>query len=782
MHPDTLEVSAESIRVEGIVQGVGFRPAVWRLAHDLDLRGWVLNDGAGVLISLWGPPERRDRFVAGLLRHPPALARIDRLTRTDRAEAGPPPADFRILESSGGDIQTGVAADAATCPDCLAEIFDPANRRHGYPFTNCTHCGPRLSIIRAIPYDRAHTSMAGFTLCAECLREYQDPADRRFHAQPNACPACGPRLWLETSDGERIEAGDAIAETAERIRRGGIVAIKGIGGFHLACDATAAAAVARLRERKHRYRKPFALMARDLAMVERHAYPTPFERQLLADRAAPIVLLNPDGRGTALAPELAPGQHRMGFMLPYTPLHHLLMARLEHPIVLTSGNRSDEPQCIANEEARARLRGIADAWLMHDRDIVNRLDDSVLHVAAGQPRLLRRARGHAPASLPLPPGFEACPEILAMGGELKNSFCLTKPGEAILSQHMGDLEDASTRADYHKNLALYRSLFRHRPRLIAVDKHPDYVSTQVGQAEAESLALPCIGVQHHHAHGAAVLAEHRWPLEGGPVLGIALDGLGYGDDGGLWGGEFLRMNYRASRRLGCFLPVAMPGSQRCMREPWRNAYAHLKTALGWDSVAASYGGLSAVQALQAKPLATLDQMIDRELNSPLASSCGRLFDAAAALLGLSADSVSFEGQAASELEALASRAASANPYGQTLTQHQGLWILAWAPLWRAFLDDLTCGTAPAIIAARFHQGVADAVATLAKTLCEQEQLSTVVLSGGSFQNRLLLEAVVHRLRDAGLTVLAPSRVPANDGGLALGQAVVAGARFLRDQS
>ncbi len=770
-------VEGVAIRVRGLVQGVGFRPAVWLLARSCGLTGEAWNDGEGVLIRAFGPPRAIREFLDRLPREAPPLARIDAIEHSPLP--GPAPAHFSIVESNNSAVSTGFVPDAATCPDCLAEMLDVADRRHGYAFTNCAHCGPRLSIIRALPYDRAQTSMAAFPMCPACEAEYHNPANRRFHAQPNACPECGPRLWVEENSPPPAPGDvEAIARAAQLISSGAIVAIKGIGGFHLACDAANAATVKRLRQRKHRYGKPLALMALDAAMVRRYARVSPREEALLRNRAAPIVVLDRLSDGPALAPELAPGQTSLGFMVPYTPLHHLLMRAVGRPIVLTSGNRSEEPQCIANDDARERLGSIVDAWLMHDRDIVNRLDDSVLRVAAGAPRMLRRARGFAPASLRLPRGFKTAAPVLAMGGALKSTFCLLRNGEAIISQHIGDLDDSATHADYRKALALYRDLFQFAPATVAVDLHPDYPSTVWGEALAEAEGLPLLRVQHHHAHVAAAMAEHRWPLDAGPVLGLVLDGMGLGDDGTIWGGEFLSADYRGYRRLAHFAPVPMLGGDAAAREPWRNAYAHLSRAIGWDALTTDFANVPIVRYLGGKPLGVLDTMMVRQLNAPLASSAGRLFDAVAAAVGVCRDRVSYEGQAAIELEALASEAmddADAFPY--PFVVEEGLVpLLGYAPLWWAVLNDLAGGVAPALIAARFHKGLAAAITRLTIRLAKAEGLHTVALTGGVFQNRLLLETVDAALARAGLHLLIPSDIPANDGGIALGQAVIAAAQ------
>ena len=771
----------ESIRVTGIVQGVGFRPTVWRLASECGVTGQVWNDAGGVLIHAWGSREARDEFVQRLQAEQPPLSRIEAITRTPLHEAGEVPGEFRIVTSRQGKARTGVAADAATCPACLAEVFDPGNRRYRYPFTNCTHCGPRLSIVRAIPYDRANTSMAAFPMCPRCQAEYDDPADRRFHAQPNACGDCGPRVWLEDAAGSRLppEAdGDAIDTAARLIRQGRIVAIKGIGGFHLACDAGNAAAVDGLRRRKVRYHKALALMARDIDMVRRFAELDETGAALLHDRAAPIVVLN--AAGESLAAGLAPGQHTLGFMLPYTPLHHLLMQDMARPVVMTSGNRSDEPQTIDNRDAHRRLDRIADYYLLHDRDIVNRLDDSVLRLADGRPRFLRRARGYAPQPVLLPEEFARAGSILAMGGELKNTFCLLKAARAVLSQHIGDLEDAVTCEDYRHSLELYRGLFDHQPACIVVDQHPQYLSTRLGQEQAQALDLPLLQVQHHHAHIASCLAEHGMALDARPVLGVVLDGLGFGEDGTFWGGEFLLAGYAGFRRLARFRPVHLLGGAQAMREPWRNTLAHLWCHFGREQVHERYADLDIVRFLETRPLEGLQTMAGKGLNSPLASSCGRLFDAAAAAIGVCRERASHEGQAAIELESLATaefhrQAAHGYPFD---LQAGEIRTLGWRRLWEALLEDIRQGVEPSVIAARFHQGLVQAVAQSARVLCDENGLDTAVLGGGVFQNRLLLEGVDSALRESGVRVLSPEKVPANDGGLALGQAAIAAARLI----
>jgi len=796
----------KAIRARGVVQGVGFRPAIWHLAREFGLAGSVWNDAEGVMIHVHGDAAALERFAAAIPKQLPPLARLDALEITD-LEGEVADSEFRIVASQSGRAKTAIAADAATCPDCLAEIADPRNRRYRYPFTNCTHCGPRLSIVHGVPYDRCHTSMAAFAMCPECQREYDDPADRRFHAQANCCPVCGPQLWLEAAIGPSLGVGmqpeplrgsgrwsvqdgvptrsvgtmnsmnELIRQTVELIRQGHIVAIKGLGGFHLACDAGNATVVDELRRRKRRYAKPFALMARDVDSIRRYAAINDLELIALQSTAAPIVLLQ--STGEQLAEGIAPGDDKLGFMLPYTPLHALLLAELDAPIVLTSGNVSDEPQCISNEEAREKLLGIADFLLLHDRDIVNRLDDSVARLMAGEVRLLRRARGDAPLALPLPAGFENAGPILAMGAELKNSFCLLKHGRAIVSQHVGDLENAAVQGDYRQAIELYRQLHDFTPTTLAIDSHDGYLSSQYGRQLAAESGLNLVAVQHHHAHLTACLAEHGIDSDAPPVLAAIFDGLGLGENGELWGGEFLLGDYRGYTRLGHFQAIALPGGTQAMREPWRNTYAQLRHYFDWPILQRDYAGLDIMRLLAGKPLATLDTMLAKNLNSPLSSSCGRWFDAFAAALGLHPEQVHFEGQAAIAMEVLATPLfAQEQAYADawSVERNCDMTILSWPGLWRAVLADLQICIDKARIAARIHHSLAAATVELLMQLSGEAGADSVVLSGGVFQNRLLLEAVSEQLRQQGKTVLSPQRYPMNDGGLALGQAVIAAAQ------
>ncbi|MES0812147.1 carbamoyltransferase HypF [Roseibium sp. SCPC15] len=759
------------VRVKGLVQGVGFRPFVWKLAQDLPISGYVLNDGRGVLIEVCGPSDTIGMFLDRLQEDAPVLARIDQIELTeisgDLYSGG-----FQIGESDGSEVATGIVPDAATCPKCLAEVLNPADRRHNYAFANCTHCGPRLSILRHIPYDRASTSMAVFPMCEECRVEYRNPEDRRFHAQPIACPDCGPRLWFETSGCETV-SGDPVAIAADRLRAGEILAIKGLGGFQIAVDAGNEMAVEELRRRKRRPDKPLALMARDLHQIRSYCHLSNEEEDLLESSAAPILLLQ--RHGEQLAHSIACGHDRLGFMLPNTPLHHLLLGQLDRPIVLTSGNLSESPQETVNDQARRRLKVIVDGFLLHDREIVNRLDDSVLRLDGSGPTVLRRARGLAPAPIHLSQEFADAPKVLAMGGELKSAFCLLNGRNAVLSQHIGDLEDAATFADYKKMLRLYCDLYQFCPQIISVDCHPQYLSTAYGKALAKEFGAELDHVQHHHAHMAACLAEQQDPaIRDDPAFGLILDGLGWGEDGTVWGGEILKGDLSGFNRLGHFHPVPLPGGNAAVREPWRNLAAHLHTAFGPGYLGRLHG-TRLRDALQAKPLKPLDRMIERSVNASLSSSAGRLFDSVAAALGIGFDCQSYEGQAAMLLEALA------RPHMQT---EQGYpyhvstplpVVISFQALWMALIGDLKSGVSAGRIAARFHLGLIDGLVS-ALEQSGARSADRIVLSGGVFQNAILRDGVTSRLKASGHEVRNQTLVPANDGGLALGQAVVAAAR------
>lgn len=779
------------IDVEGLVQGVGFRPAVWNLAQRYHLRGRVLNTSGGMQILAAGSKHHIEQFVSDLTNHPPPLARITAVSMCAIPLHDVSEPVFLIADSRDTEGHTGIVPDAATCHECLKDIFDPVSRRFRYPFTTCTHCGPRLTIQGHIPFDRPQTTMKSFPLCHDCLKEYEDPADRRFHAQSIACQTCGPKAWMEQADGKQaaIQGStplDEVDACCMLLERGSILAIKGLGGFQLACDATQEQAVERLRRLKRREGKPFALMARDLDVIRGYCSIHDQESELLQRTSAPIVILARH-TGRSLAPSVAPGMNTYGFMLPHTPLHHLLLRRMPHPIVLTSGNMAGEPQWIDNAEARDQLRGIADCFLLHNRGIARRIDDSVVRIMDGEPRIFRRSRGYAPAPLLLPKGFEQTPPLLAMGGELKNTFCLLQDGQAFLSHHIGDLEDGLTYTDYQKSLAHYQEVFTHTPETIAIDRHPNYLSSALGREYAASQDLPLIEVQHHHAHFAACLADNAVPFETAPILGIILDGLGYGDDGTIWGGEFLFGNYERTTRIGTFKPVPMLGGVQAIQEPWRNTYAQLKMGMGWDQVAQAYHQTPVFQYLEHKPRQILDQMLTKGINSPMTSSCGRLFDAVAAAMGICSDAVVFEGQAAMELEALVDAstllhedATLSYPFAISPLPDSHLPSIDPLPMWHALLNDLRCRTSIPIMAARFHKGLARAIAAmvihLTPSTSTPASFQTVALSGGVFQNRVLFELLKPKLEHAGLMVLSHRRIPTNDGGLSLGQAMVAAAR------
>ncbi|MBY0362112.1 MAG: carbamoyltransferase HypF [Phreatobacter sp.] len=774
-------MSGARLTVRGQVQGVGFRPAVWRLAQEMRLSGDVRNTNDGVVIRIWG--EASEAFPARLQRSLPALARIEELTMEPLdADA---PSGFNIVASAmGGEMTASVTPDAATCADCLAEIRNPFERRYRYAFTNCTHCGPRFSIIQAAPYDRSRTTMAPFDLCEPCQAEYRDPSDRRFHAQPIACGRCGPQIWIEklgrgAVNLEAFSMLDDVDATGGMILNGHIVAIRGLGGVHLACDATNAQVIAELRRRKGRDGKAFALMARDLDVVRRFCEVSDAEADALTGPEAPIVLLK--AKPNSLPDNIAPGLDRLGIMLPYTPFYHMIMRRIGRPVVMTSGNPSGQPQCTGNQEVRDRLADIADFACLHNREIANRIDDSVVRVDLGRMRVMRRARGFAPQAIALPAGFPRDLQALAMGSELKNTFCLVKNGQAILSQHMGDLEEAATYLDAEKNLSLYTALYDHAPSRIAVDQHPQFLSTQRGYAIAAD--RPVIEIQHHHAHIAACMAENGRALDSAPVLGIAMDGSGLGDDGTLWGGEFLVADYRGYRRVGCLKPVALPGGTAAIKAPWRNAYAHLMAQMGWAEFSMNFSDLELYGKFNSQfatvPRATLDAMITKGQNAPLSSSCGRLFDAAAAIAGLAWDTQNYEGEAAMLFEAaidpdaLSEPDDLAYPFSIPLLKGAGLPYIEPLAVWRAMLGDLILKTPPGVIAARFHRGLANTIVAMAARITADTAIDTVVLSGGCFQNATLFALVHQGLERAGKTVLSHSKVPANDGGLALGQAAIA---------
>lgn len=745
-----------TIRVRGQVQGVGFRPFVWQLAQRLGVTGEVLNDPEGVLIRAYG---ELDPFLAGLRAEAPPLSRIDAV-ETAPWHPDPVPQDFTIAASQGEGAQTGVTPDAATCPACLAEISAPNDRRHGYAFANCTHCGPRFSILQGLPYDRARTTMAAFPMCDACAAEYANPADRRFHAQPVACPDCGPRVWIEPE-----VDGDPIVAAAKRMLAGEVLAIKGLGGFHLACDATNPDAIATLRARKRRPTKPLALMA-PLEMVSAHAQVSEAEAARLSDPAAPIVLLTP--AGDPLPEALAPGQGTLGWMLPYTPLHHLLLAAVGRPLVMTSGNLSGEPQVIGNGEAREKLAAFADAFLMHDREIARRLDDSVERETRLGPMILRRGRGRVPETLPLPKGFEDAPQVIAYGGQMKSAICLIKNGQALLSHHLGELDDALTWEAFQQAEADYRALFDLEPVAVACDLHPDFRASRHARAQG----LPVIEVQHHHAHLAACLGENGWSLDGGKAVGIVLDGLGLGPDGTVWGGEVLLGDYHGFERCAWLKPAPLIGGDRAQMEPWRNALVRLDQA-----------GLSDVadELFPDAPRDMARMAAEKGLNAPMSSSVGRLFDAVAAILGICPMGQSFEGEAAMRLETLARASSGLRRY--TLAMRIPVPTMDLGPfdpseMIRAVATGLRAGEAKENLAFAFHLWLCRTLDGIVLTALAVHGAEVVVLTGGCFQNALLAEMMLGHLED--LPVLVHSSTPANDGSLALGQALIAAAQLVND--
>jgi hydrogenase maturation protein HypF len=786
------------IEVRGVVQGVGFRPFVYQLAHSLSLAGWVFNSSSGVTIEIEGPAPALAAFLHALRSHPPPLASIASIAVTPaKPEAAPTSTPgFSILQSAvkSQPDPTGfslIPADAGTCDACWRDFGDPANRRFGYPFTNCTHCGPRYTIIRDIPYDRANTTMVAFTMCPACAAEYADPADRRFHAQPNACALCGPSLALVArgtvlSDVSftNINSHETIRRARTLLREGRILAVKGLGGFLLACDAANPAAVAELRRRKRRPHKPFALMARDLASVRALCAVSPGDEAALTTPRRPIVILPhiPDRHTHAalVAESVAPGNHTLGVMLPYTPLHYLLFSDSpgtpsEFPaLVMTSGNLSEEPIVVSNAEALRQLDSIADWFLLHNRDIATRVDDSIVRTFAGRERVLRRSRGFVPQTIELAQDAPTH-EVLAFGGELKNTLCLTKGRYAILSQHIGDLENFETMRFFEETLASLQHLFRVSPVAVAYDMHPGYWSTRLALASA----IPRkIAVQHHHAHIASCMAENHLH---GEVIGVAFDGTGYGTDGAIWGGEFLVASLARFTRHAHLRYVPLPGGDAAVRQPWRMALSYLRDAFG-PTIPAE---LTHFAGVTPKQLTLVDTMLARRLHTVPTSSCGRLFDAVAALLGLASE-VTFEGQAAIALETIATIDARANPsldappYDFAISAADHPMQLDLRPTILAIADNISARVSPGHISARFHNTLAAAIAELCARIGASTGLGRVCLSGGTFQNLFLLERTMVELQRRGFAVFQHAQVPANDGGLALGQTVIATELLRRD--
>ncbi len=761
------------LRITGVVQGVGFRPFVYNLATRLGVSGWVRNSSSGVEIEASGPPAVLDDFVARIRAEAPPLARIEQVVeerlppsavqRPTSSGQREPRAAFVIRHSAGrpGEFLP-ISPDVAVCEDCLREVFDPRDRRYRYPFTNCTNCGPRFTIIREIPYDRQRTTMAPFQMCGECQAEHEDPSNRRFHAQPNACPECGPQVWLQASGEERqIAVGEeAVQGARQMLIDGAVVAVKGLGGFHLACDATSDKVVTLLRERKGRVDKPFAIMAFDLAMVERWCEVDDRERGLLTSPERPIVLLRrrPD---CPISEAVAPGNRYLGVMLPYTPLHYLLLEPVDGfpaALVMTSGNYSEEPIASSNEEALQRLGCLADAFLLHDRGIHARCDDSVTRVFAGAELPIRRSRGYAPYPVHLP--FDV-PQVLAVGAELKNTFCLTRDRYAFLSQHIGDMENYEALRFFESMVEQLKETFRVEPEIVACDMHPGYLATRYAEKLADGRAL--VRVQHHHAHVASCMAENGLSGER-PVIGVAFDGTGYGTDGTIWGGEFLIADYLSFTRAAHLKYMPLPGGDEAIRRPYRTALAYLRDGgVEWGE------DLAPVGAASSEECRVLARQLETGFNVVPTSSAGRLFDAVSALAGLR-QAVNYEAQAAIELE-MAVDPGVDEGYSFGLEEE-----IDPVPCLRAVVDDVRGGVGIGVVAARFHNGLAEMIAQVCKRLGQESGLNEVALSGGVFQNVALLGRAVPMLEAAGFTVYTHRLVPPNDGGVSLGQAAVAGAR------
>ncbi len=747
-------------QIQGIVQGVGFRPFVFNLAQRWKLGGWVLNDSFGVVIEVEGSAEAIHGFEETLRTRPPVLAQI---VSIDSREIPPRQEDeFRIRQSERKAQKfTLISPDISICKDCLRELFDPGDRRYRYPFINCTNCGPRYSIIRDIPYDRPNTTMVSFPMCEDCLREYHDPRNRRFHAQPNACPRCGPQIWLVDAHRQKVP-GDPIRETIARLKEGKIVAIKGLGGFHLAVDASRNEAVLRLRQRKHRYEKPLALMSNSLERIALFAHFTKTEQEILTSPQRPICLLS-KRHPNPIAAAVSPDNDYFGVMLPYTPLHYLLLREGDFPaLVMTSGNISESPIIADNEEIFRHLGEVADYFLLHNRDIYQRIDDSVVRMVDSRISYIRRARGFVPLPVMVK---EALPAVLAVGGELKNTVCLSKGKFFFLSQHLGDLKNLETLEFFEQSIAHLQKILEIAPRAIAHDLHPDYLSSRWAQEQP----LERIGIQHHHAHIAACMAEKGLT---GEVIGFSFDGTGYGPDGTVWGGEVLLADELDYRRVAYFDRVALPGGDKAVYEPWRMALAYSRQAGLSLEVSRFFPGVS------AEEVRLVAFALEHRINTPLTSSCGRLFDAVAALVGLR-HRVGYEGQAAMQLEARIrpEHRRESRFYRFTLREESNSWVLDWRPLFTELFRDLEKGVEAGEISWKFHLGLVEILLVLAKRIREQYRLNRVVLSGGCFQNKVLTELLSRRLSEAEFQVFYHTAVPPNDGGIALGQAYIASQRI-----
>jgi len=751
------------IEVSGIVQGVGFRPYVYRLATNRQLAGTICNTSAGVTIEVQGSSEAVQDFVEHLPTEAPALARITDVSIHEAPCNGD--ADFRIVHSDGQEeVRTLISPDVAICPDCLREMFDPKDRRYLYPFINCTNCGPRFTIVRDIPYDRPSTSMAVFPMCPACRAEYENPLDRRFHAQPNACWDCGPRVELWDDSGKPVHCENVIAAAAAALQAGSIVAVKGLGGFHLAADATNPTAVALLRDRKRRVEKPFAVMVPGCETVHELCEMNPAERAVLESIQRPIVLLEKK-KDTPIAEQVAPFNRCLGVFLPYTPLHYLLLRTGKFKaLVMTSGNLSEEPIAIDNREAVKRLHDLADFFLVHNRDILLRCDDSVVRVSGGTTRQLRRSRGFVPVPVFLK---NEQPAVLAVAGELKNTVCLTKGRHAFLSQHVGDLENVESYSFFQEAVGHLEQILEIQPVVIARDLHPGYFSTHWAQSQRDAHV---VAVQHHHAHIASCMAENH--LEG-RVIGFALDGTGYGTDGHIWGGEVLLAGYEGFERAAHLEYVPLPGGEAAIREPWRIAVSYLMHYFGREFLKLD---IPFVRQLDVHKTALLLRMVEQKVNSPLTSSCGRLFDAVAALIGIR-QQVNYEAQAAIELEMAIPATSDQTAYPMSLVADGENWIFGTRPMLEGIISDLQAGVSVGLISRRFHNGLVKAFVDIAELLRKKSGLGRVCLSGGTFHNVYLSEQLETQLRLAGFEVYTHHEVPAGDGGLSLGQAMVAGATY-----
>ncbi|MBN2100120.1 MAG: carbamoyltransferase HypF [Dehalococcoidia bacterium] len=752
------------ITVRGVVQGVGFRPFIYRLAHEHGLAGWVRNTSGSVEIHVEGEELSVDRFVAEIRISSPPMAKIEELTSSSIPPTGY--VGFEIVESrpEPGQYQL-VSPDIATCEACRQEVFSSEDRRYRYSFTNCTNCGPRFTIIEDIPYDRPLTTMKHFAMCPDCRREYDDPLDRRFHAQPNACPVCGPCLSLVDAQGVPVGDGDVIRSAAKLFRDGKTLAVKGLGGFLLSCDATDAEAVKKLRERKHRPSKPLAVMMTSIAEVKRHCRVSPEEERLLLSPQSPIVLLMWRGEESSICAEVAPNLKYLGVMLPYTPLHHLLMNEVGCPLVMTSGNLSEEPIAKDNDEALRRLGGIADFFLLHNRDIYAKYDDSVCIVEKDIPRVVRRARGYAPYPIALP--FDSR-RILACGAEEKNTFCLARDRHAFVSQHIGDMENEETLEHFEKTIELYKKLFRIEPEVVAYDLHPEYLPTKYAlELKAKNSGLRFVPVQHHHAHIASCLIENGVQQ---PVIGVAFDGTGYGGDRTIWGGELLVADLKGFRRVGHLEHVPMPGGTAAIRKPYRMVLGYIHALLGPDF---PLHGLPILGPLDPGELVVVARQIERRVNSPLTSSAGRLFDAVSTLAGIRGE-IDYEAQAAIELEMLADQDQKASAvYPFSFVEEAGCRVVRLADLIAAVIDDVKQGMPAGAISTKFHWTMAKMIVDMCRAISRDTGIKVVALSGGVFQNRLLFRLSVDSLRQEGFEVLTHRLVPCNDGGVSLGQAAIA---------